>query len=98
MKQSEVAKAIRNFATFKASALSGYPGSYDVTGRLSERAKHHYEQNQSYISYTIFSYDTPIAYCGRYGWVIFTDKYSVTTSRHTNIVREALSDKEVTLV
>ena len=98
MKQSEVSRAIRNFANFKASALSGRDGSIDVTGRLSGKARDNYEQHQSYIGYTIFSYDTPIAYFGRYGWVVFTDKYSVTTSRHTNIVKEALWDKNVTLV
>ena len=41
--------------------------------------------------YVVWSYDTPIAWHGRRGWVVPPVKYSVTTIRHKQHVTRHLS-------
>ena len=49
--------------------------------------------------YVVYSYKEPIAVAmpleGTAEWVITLDKYSVTTSRHTNVVKRALGQSTV---
>lgn len=43
-------------------------------------------------TYVVWSYDTPIAWWSRHGgWYVTEEKYSTTTSRHTNLVRTAIN-------
>ena len=48
------------------------------------------ELNKDEPSFIIYSYNTPIAWFGKVGWVIPSVKYSSTTSRHQSIVRRAI--------
>ena len=48
------------------------------------------ELNKDEPSYIIYSYNTPIAWYGKVGWVIPSVKYSSTTSRHQSLVRRAI--------
>jgi len=41
--------------------------------------------------YIVYSYATPIAWHGTHGWNIPAIKYSVSTSKHQNYIRRALS-------
>jgi len=41
-------------------------------------------------SYIIYSYGTPIAWYGTYGWNIPAIKYSMTTSKHQSYVRRSI--------
>lgn len=43
------------------------------------------------LRYVIYSYATPIAWQTPDGWVIPSDRYSATTSRHQSTVRQALT-------
>jgi bisphosphoglycerate-dependent phosphoglycerate mutase len=72
---------------FDASALTGR--SYDTdTGRMSAgEAKRYKESNPTY---TVRSYNTPIAWHGDKGWEMSSDKHSPTTSRHQSITRAAI--------
>lgn len=43
----------------------------------------------STADYVVYSYSTPIAWCIGGAWVIPCESYSVTTTKHQNIVRRA---------
>lgn len=75
---------------FDASALSGRNSETD-TGIMSPTQAQRYKEAQP--SYTVRSYATPIAWHGKYGWEMSTDKHSSTTSRHQGIVRRAIFDE-----
>ena len=61
-------------------------------GRLPERFHSQYQGDMmSKGFYVVKSYDTPIAWFTRGQWVIPDVKYSVTTSRHQNIVRKGIA-------
>ena len=86
--------AIHYIATrqeFKASALSGSPYRMSegyLTGADCER----YYADQNSMDYVIYSYHTPIAWHTLEGWYIVAQKFSVTTSKHQNLVRGAVAD------
>jgi hypothetical protein len=46
-----------------------------------------YQNGETYV---IFSYDTPIAWFYQGGWELDSRKYSVTTSKHQNIIKRSL--------
>jgi hypothetical protein len=46
-----------------------------------------YQNGETYV---IFSYDTPIAWFYEGGWELDSRKYSVTTSKHQNIIKRSL--------
>lgn len=49
------------------------------------------------ITYAVYSYGTPIAwYDNERGWIMPSERYSVTTSKHQSIVRDALRGEQVT--
>ena len=75
---------------FKASALSGVAGMGGV-GRMSDDELREYRQSNP--SYTVMSYNTPIAWHGDKGWHVSTSRYSPTTSQHQGVVRRALFDQ-----
>jgi hypothetical protein len=81
---------IRGRRPFEASALSGVPGS-SGTGRMAQEDADNYRNAD--VSYTVKSYDTPIAWHDRStGWHVPKTKHSSTTSRHQSIVRNALTE------
>lgn len=90
-------QAIRNLEEFRGSNFYGVRGS--ASPRASERW-HLYgealrrfceDQDAGRIVYAVWSYATPIAWYGSGGWVVPSEKYSHTTSRHQYIVRRAVA-------
>lgn len=84
-------RLIRYRDDFTASALRGVTGSLGY-GRLPEEWRATFDKNQRdhRIVYSVYSYGTPIAWMLSDGTVHMPDvNYSVTTSRHQNIVRVA---------
>lgn len=87
---------IQNRINFKASNFAGYNYSLATTdysgiptGRLnSDLVALLYKDEPLYI---IYSYGTPIAWYGRYGWHAPAVRYSSTTSRHQSIVLGAIA-------
>jgi hypothetical protein len=99
MKQLNQRDAIHYIATrdeFKASALSGNFKDYTPSeGRLNreEYALLESAMNESRIAYVVFSYGTPIAWhTDARGWYVVAQKFSVTTSKHQNLTRNAIAD------
>jgi hypothetical protein len=77
---------------FKASALEGkLGGSLLPSNRLSEAEGNLFINTQG-IDFTVYSYDTPIAWHTLEGWHIVEQKFSVTTSKHQNLTRRAIAD------
>ena len=76
---------------FIASNLSG--GYSRSVGKLPSTwcEKLYEDVNNDSNLYVVLSYDTPIAwYSHEGGWTVPRVKYSVTTSKHQNIVRNAV--------
>jgi hypothetical protein len=81
---------------FTASALSGKHKDYTPSaGRLNreEYAKLTEASASAKFIYVVYSYDTPIAWhTDAEGWYVVSQKFSVTTSKHSNYVRRAIAD------
>ena len=99
MKQLNQRDAIHYIATqqeFTASALSGTFKTYTPdTGRLNaeESAKLSETFAQCLGAYVVYSYGTPIAWHTlNFGWYVVEQKFSVTTSKHSNYVRRAIAE------
>lgn len=86
---SQAPEHIVNRIPFKAASMSGVEGVTDP-GRMSDDETREYRKSNP--SYTVKSYGTPIAWHGDAGWQHSTSKYSVTTSKHQNLVKRALND------
>jgi hypothetical protein len=92
---------IENRLDFRASALEGWEGTASrqsaKTGRLNqlEGDKLLSTADTGTIDYVVFSYDTPIAWHSAEGWYVVEQKFSVTTSKHQNLVRRAVASKLV---
>jgi hypothetical protein len=84
---------IQNRINFTASNFSGFLGTFQhakyATGRLPSDVVLQMELDEP--DYIIYSYGTPIAWHGKFGWSVPAIKYSSTTSRHQSIVRGALA-------
>ena len=83
----------QNFSAGTLTGKWGEPGS--VENLTSEwRARFNfdaYDINDGEM-YFVKSYDVPIAwYTHNSGWVVISQKFSQTTSRHQNIVRNAVA-------
>jgi hypothetical protein len=94
--------AIHYIATrqeFKASALSGAYKDYTPSeGRLNREEYALLESAMEGVkfAYVVYSYGTPIAWhTDGQGWYIVEQKFSVTTSKHSNYVRRAIADSLV---
>lgn len=61
-------------------------------GRLPELYRDAFKDNIEEIEYTVYSYDTPIAWRMHGVWIIPDIKYSVTTTRHQNKIRTAIGE------
>lgn len=82
-----------SFKTY--GSLRGERTSYaDSMGYLPSEyvAKLQNDETKGYLSYIVYSYNTPIAWHSlKDGWHIPDTSYSVTTSKHQNRVRVAMS-------
>ena len=100
MNQREARIHIRIARPVTAGALSGRTGAYldtDDASRLDGECRRRYEAAVAAgtVAYTVLSYGTPIAFLDYSGWVVLAQKHTVTTSRHQNLVRQALVGKDV---
>jgi hypothetical protein len=97
MKQLNQRDAMHYIATrqeFKASALSGSRYSLGA-GRLSGAELQKFYDEVNFIEYAVYSYGTPIAWHTLGGWYVVEQKFSVTTSKHQNLVRRAVAESLV---
>jgi len=95
MKQTNQRDAIYNIATrreFKASALSGTSTATGAGKLDNEETARYNEAVRGGANYFVYSYSTPIAWHTPAGWYAVTQKFSVTTSRHQNYTRRAISE------
>lgn len=97
MNQREARIHIRIARPVTAGALSGRSGGDHEPGKLEGPCLVRFlgDRATGSIAYTVLSYETPIAYLAYDGWVILAQRHSVTTSRHQNLVRQALVGKDV---
>jgi hypothetical protein len=80
---------------FRASALEGKDGGALSSSHRLSQAEANLFINTSEIDYTVYSYNTPIAWHSPKGWHIVEQKFSSTTSRHQSRVRRAVSSELV---
>lgn len=96
MNQRDAIHYIATRQQFQASALSGVnvneQGLLGAFGRLDAEEFAKFKQEEASVDYIVYSYDTPIAWHSANGWYVVAQKFSVTTSKHTNQVRRAVSD------
>jgi hypothetical protein len=86
---------ITNRLDFRASALEGLDGRTNSYGRLDSEEVAQYEKVKESIDYVVLSYRTPIAWHSAEGWYVVAQKFSVTTSKHQNLVRRAVASELV---
>jgi hypothetical protein len=87
--QSEAPSRIRDHARFVASNMSGQQGKVTATGHLPEPWRSDYLHAD--VTYTVLSYDTPIAWVESDGTAVVPPlRYSVTTSYHQGIAADVL--------
>lgn len=93
--QRQAGAFIASRTPFAASALRGIIEddrySFDRM-RADEREAMLDALRREEVDYIVLSYLTPIAYhTTTDGWIVCKQKHSVTTSKHTGIVRRAIS-------
>lgn len=84
MNQRQATTAIATRTPFKASALTGRPG-FDGYGQMDRNLALGIEG----ADFVVYSYATPIAWSIGGSWIVPEVRYSVTTTRHQNLVRRA---------
>lgn len=87
--QDEARERIRDRQPFRASALSAVEGATG-TGDLPAELAAMYDEHRPSITYTVLSYETPIAWYAGDLWYVVQPRFSVTTTQHQGIVRGAL--------
>ena len=92
MNQRDALHYIATQQEFKASALRG-SGNYSGTGRLDEEQTAKLAKDITSLNYIVYSYSTPIAWHTPEGWYVVSQKFSTTTSKHTNYVRRAIASE-----
>jgi hypothetical protein len=97
LNQKDAEHYIVNRKQFTASALRGSSckGWVPEAGRLNAEEYAKLDQTVRYGSewvYVVWSYDTPIAWFDEEGWYVVAQKFSVTTSKHQNLIRRAIAD------
>ena len=95
MNQRDAIHYIATRQEFKASALSG--SRYSLGGgQLMGKELGMFEADVNGADYIVYSYSTPIAWHTlNFGWYVVEQKFSVTTSKHTNQVRRAIVESLV---
>jgi hypothetical protein len=90
---SGAAAYIASIDPFTANSMSGDGPRYNGGAAWSDEVRKFYNSMRENIDYVVYSYATPIAWHTFGGqWFIPDAKYSVTTSRHQNIVRRAVKN------
>ena len=87
----ESASSIASRTPFNACNLTAYvPGPYGVGSYkyLPEIWRDDIEETA--VDYVVYSYKTPIAWHTPDGWVYPSHTYSVSTTRHQGVVRQAI--------
>lgn len=95
MNQRDAIHYIATRHEFTASALSGKEVRFTPrTGRLENQyaEKLVSDFNKMTALYVVYSYDTPIAWHSIEGWFVVSQKFSSTTSKHQNYVRQAVAE------
>lgn len=96
MNQRDAIHYIATRQEFKASALKGVnvnkQGLLGAFGRLDAEEFAKFKQEEVNVDYIVYSYDTPIAWHSSNGWYVVAQKFSVTTSKHTNYTRRAIAE------
>jgi hypothetical protein len=84
--------AICEGKAFRASTMKGFPVSDSkalLIGQLPTEYAAQYQENE--VDYAVYSFHTPIAWRTTDGqWTVPDEKYSLTSTNHQNIVRQAL--------
>ena len=86
---------IASLDPFNAGSLSGDGPRYNGGAAWPDFVKDYYNllNREVGIDYVVYSYATPIAWHTEAGvWYIPAIKYSVTTSKHQNVVRRAVKN------
>ena len=94
-KQMNQRDAIHYIATrqeFRASALEGWRAHYQTGALDKENCERYLADTKAGIDYLVYSYSTPIAWHTAEGWYVVEQKFSVTTSKHQNYVRQAIAE------
>lgn len=94
MNQRDAIHYIATRQEFKASALSGSRYSLGA-GQLKGKELATFDADVNGADYIVYSYSTPIAWHTAEGWYVVEQKFSVTTSKHTNYVRRAIAESLV---
>ena len=94
MNQRDALHYIETRQEFKASALSG-SHNYLGAGKLNPQEVSKLAGDISELNYLVYSYGTPIAWHTAAGWYVVAQKFSQTTSKHTNAVRRAITSELV---
>lgn len=84
---------IRIRKDFTAASMAGYacPAPVGYCGRLPEEYQRGFLRAIYAVDfYVVTSYSTPIAWYAKGVWTVPEVKYTVTTTRHQNIVRKAI--------
>lgn len=97
LNQKDAEHYIATRKQFTASALRGSSckGWVPEAGRLNAEEYAKLDQTVRYGSewvYVVWSYDTPIAWFDEEGWYVVSQKFSVTTSKHQNLIKRAIAD------
>jgi surface antigen len=67
----------------------------ETTGRMAGETKRTFDARREDITYTVYSYGTPIAwYDEQAGWIVPEDSYSVTTTKARNQICRALDQAD----
>lgn len=94
--RSGLVDAIRERRDFDThGAMWGVTAAPGGTGYLPAEYAASLKGLRHRVTYTVYSYDTPIAwYVQDAGWVVPDVRYSVTTGRHQSAVRMATHDEQ----
>jgi hypothetical protein len=82
--------------SFEAASMSGKPGPDGGTAWLDDEWAALYREQRGEITYTVYSYATPIAWKTNRGWVICMQTFSTTTgARHQPQVKYLYPRRDV---
>lgn len=88
IKNNEAIGRIRKYVEFSGSNLHGRRKKVHP-GKLPAQWEQQYDATE--VMYTVSSYDTVIAWCTPdYQWTVPSVRYSMSTTRHQNLVRTAV--------
>jgi hypothetical protein len=83
--RAKIEMAIRNRQAFKIASMTGEPGVPFMLGQLPDNERTIVSALGNAITYTVYSYSTPIAYVTNDTLHVIDHRYSVTTTNHQHI-------------